>query len=108
MAKTPEGLILDRIVRGLNAMKAAGEPLWYLKIHGSAMQKAGVPDLCLIYHGRPVFLEVKALGGQATKLQMHRIGQIRAAGGVAEVVRSWDVVRDLLHLVKNNPTLSRG
>jgi hypothetical protein len=76
---------------------AHGHGWWTLKIHGGPFQTAGIPDLLCVKYGRAVFLEVKQPGKSATKLQDHRIGEIRSVGGaVAEVVKSLDEAREVL------------
>ena len=58
--------------------------------------KKGVPDICMVYLGKPIFLEVKRPGGKPTELQEYNIKKIREAGGVAEVVHSWEEVEKLI------------
>lgn len=59
-----------------------------VKLHGGAMQRAGLPDLLVVYAGRTLWLEVKQPGGRPTPLQAATIDAIRAAGGAAYVVTS--------------------
>jgi len=61
-----------------------------IKLHGGPYQQAGLPDLLVVIRGRAVFLEVKRPGGALTPLQEHTIARLRAAGALAEVVRSAD------------------
>jgi hypothetical protein len=93
---TPEQKVIRQIMASLNARRKAGHPLWYFKVHGGPMQKAGVPDLIVVYHGVPFFFEVKAEGGVASALQTETIRQIRRAGGRASVVYSVEDVTTLL------------
>jgi hypothetical protein len=70
---------------------------WQMKIAGGAFQRAGVPDLLLIKHGRAVFLEVKQPGKKPTPLQVAVMDEIRrVAGAVAEVVTSRDEAERVL------------
>lgn len=85
-----ETKLTKKITDRLAKLKAQGYRLWWLKVHGNAFQKAGVPDLCVVFEGRAIFLEVKTDGKDASKLQDHVIQRIRDAGGVACVVRSVD------------------
>jgi hypothetical protein len=64
------------------------------------MTMAGVPDIAACYRGRYLALETKVPGGKGpTATQLHRIQQIRQAGGIAEVVRSkQDLAKILLHI----------
>jgi very-short-patch-repair endonuclease len=64
--------------------------LWYLKIHGSIFQRAGIPDYIGCDDGRFFAIEVKKPGEQPRKLQIVILDRIRAAGGVAGVARSAD------------------
>lgn len=48
----------------------------------------GIPDILHLERGRPYFLEVKAEGGQLTRLQAATMDKLRAAGCVAVVVYS--------------------
>lgn len=61
--------------------------------------KAGVPDLCIIARGRPVFVELKAGKGresEAQKLMRHRL---TLAGAVVHLARSLDDVRNLIEML---------
>jgi hypothetical protein len=92
----PETRLTNRI-RG--ALKDHGG--WWVKIHGSAFQTAGVPDLVGCYRGRFVGLEVKLPDDRSklSKVQGVMLLRIRNAGGVAKVVRSTEaalqVVREI-------------
>ena len=68
-------------------LRASGA--WVFKVHGSALQQAGVPDLvgCLP-DGKMCGLEVKRPGKKLTAIQAHIIEQIKAAGGIAGRVES--------------------
>ena len=48
----------------------------------------GTPDLLVCYEGRFFGMEVKPPKRYPTKIQGHRMGQIKEAGGVGVVVRS--------------------
>ena len=93
---TPEARLTTAVVRRLKVMRAAGEPIWWLKLAGSPMQKRGVPDLLIIYKSRVVFVELKAPGGKLTPLQAQRIREIKAAGGEAVVCWTADEVVGML------------
>ena len=94
---TPEGKVLDRIVAKLRALQRAGAKLWYIKLHGGPMQRAGLPDLHVCYEGRPLYLEVKSPVGKTTPLQDHTLSAIGHAGGTVAVVRSVEDVMEVLH-----------
>jgi hypothetical protein len=76
--------------RGGWARKVAGGP------HG-----AGWPDLCCVYQGVPVMLEVKLPGkeGTLTKLQAQTLTDLEAVGAVAEMVTSVEQVDRLLDAI---------
>lgn len=88
----PETLLRSRIKAALERER----PGFWLVVHGSAMQQAGVPDLVGCYMGRFCGLEVKMPGKGTTTLQAHTLGMILAAGGIAGVVTS---VEEALRLV---------
>lgn len=74
-----------------------------LKIHGGPTMTAGTPDILACYKGRFVGLEVKMPSGRGpTAIQLHRIHQIRKAGGVASVVRSKEDVYELLKYIDSS------
>lgn len=93
---TPEQKLTADVQKRLKALKAEGLPIWWMKIHGSGMQKKGVPDLLIVVAGLAVFVELKAPGGAATKLQAMRMAEIRASGGIAEVCWSADEVAQIV------------
>lgn len=62
-----------------------------MKIHGSPLQIAGLPDLIGCYLGRFVAFEVKRASGiEATKLQQYMMKRIKAAGGMTALIHSVD------------------
>lgn len=62
---------------------------WYpIKIHGSAYQLSGLPDVLALKGGVAVWLEVKRHGESTTRIQEHRMRELEEAGCIAAVVRS--------------------
>ncbi len=61
---------------------------FWIKIHGSVFQMAGIPDLIGCYRGRFIGFEVKRPGLGATLIQQYVMGRITAAGGVTAVIHS--------------------
>lgn len=67
---------------------------WWKHCHGDVYTPGGLPDLFGVHRGIFFGFEVKTPGGgDATDLQEFNLEQIRAAGGVAAVVRSYDEAR---------------
>jgi hypothetical protein len=89
---TPEGKITKQINDYLKSLKKQGHAVWWVKLHGGPMQKAGVPDLLVLIYGRHFFFEIKKPGATATRLQQIQIDRINVAGGKALVVHSADEV----------------
>jgi len=85
-----EKAIVNAILRLLRSHAAFAE-----KIHGSAMQRAGLPDIMGCHRGQFFGLEVKRPGQDATDLQLEVLREISASGGISAVVRSVDEVREL-------------
>ena len=57
---------------------------FWFKVHGSAFQEAGLPDLLGCVTGLYIGIEVKAPGkiSEVTPIQQYRLSQITAAGGL--------------------------
>ena len=72
--------------------------LKFLEAHGFrtakiiVANKAGTLDIvaCEPPHGRYWEIEAKTLVGKASRLQEHRVKQIRLAGGVSFIFYGWD------------------
>lgn len=77
----PEARLQRRIVK---ALRAAGFVAWRLRPMGIA----GWPDVYAVRDGVPHHLEVKMPGGRPTKIQLHRMEELSAAGAVVAVVDS--------------------
>lgn len=65
-------------------LDAQPDVFWF-KVHGSAYQQAGLPDILLCVGGRFAGIELKAEGGEATPAQARILRRIAAAGGTAVV-----------------------
>jgi hypothetical protein len=87
-----EATVVARIVAWLRAQP----DVWVFKVHGGAMQTAGIPDLVGVKSGRFFALEVKRPGGKATPLQAAMMRKIAAAGGVVATVTSVEEAREAL------------
>ena len=92
-----ERAVTAAIIRSLKARKAAGERVNWLKLHGSACQRSGEPDLLIVHEGRPVLVEIKRpSGSHPTPLQVVRLKAWRSAGAICGVARSVEDVDWLL------------
>ena len=80
---TPEGRLTSAIIRRLKSMN-----LWWVKLHGGPMQRAGLPDILIVDHGMAKFMELKAPAGRVSPLQEATMGELRRAGAEAVVIRS--------------------
>lgn len=72
---------------------------WTTKIHGNQFQVAGLPDVLCIRAGRAVWLEAKRPGEEPTKIQLHRMRELAAAGCPVAVVTSATEARVFLENV---------
>lgn len=82
----------------LEAMRRAGEPIWYMKVHGSEYVRTGIPDWLICYGGLFLSTEQKLPKDRhkvsaSQRLEMERIER---AGGLVRVTRTLDEVEDLL------------
>lgn len=70
---------------------------WWMKVHGSPFQKAGVPDIIGCYKGRFTGIEVKMPGNKPTLIQEKMIELLKKAGanvGIAYSVEEALSIRD--------------
>ena len=93
---TPEGKLTKAVKDLLYNWKQAGVPLWYFKVWGNVMQRAGIPDIVACVCGRFVAIELKAGRNKPTKLQELTMKLIRQAGGIAAPCWSVEEVTALL------------
>ena len=70
---------------------------YVIKIHVSAYESQGEPDLVCCYLGQFVAFELKVKGNKPTKLQKFKIEKIIQAGGVAKTVYSIEEIQEVLH-----------
>lgn len=56
----------------------------------------------VVYHGRFAAIELKVLGNKPTKLQLHTLGKISAAGGITAVAYDLETVSQVVNLLKAN------
>ena len=91
-----ETRITADIIRHLRDLRRRGERVWWLKLHGHAMQRAGVPDLVVVWYDETYWFEVKVPGRAPSRLQQHTMAEIYFAGNEVHVVHSWDEAWKLL------------
>ena len=89
--KTKESILTEKIIKWLR-----DHGYYAVKLHGSAMQQAGLPDVLAMKGGRTYFFEVKTEEGKATRLQAATIERLREFGAMAWVVRSVADVEEYL------------
>ena len=68
-----------------------------IKIHVSAYQSQGEPDLVCCYKGRYVAFELKVDNNKPSKLQLEKIEDIKRAGGIALPVYSINEIKETLY-----------
>lgn len=86
---TPEKKVENSIKKYLDSLGA-----YYLKVHGSAYQPAGTPDILACINGHFVGIEVKrAVGGKVSALQKLKMKEINNAGGLAFAANDVEVVK---------------
>lgn len=83
MSTKPETLLRRKIQA---ALRKAGA--FATVIHGSVYQEAGLPDLCCVYRGRSLWLEVKLPGQTPSTAQIVMRARLELAGAVCEVATS--------------------
>lgn len=66
---------------------------WQVKPRGGPFGKIGCPDQLICWHGFFVAIEAKSAEGHATDAQIAQLKLITKAGGVAAVVKGYDVAR---------------
>jgi hypothetical protein len=79
------------------AVERYGKRIWIRVKHGTAFAVVGDPDIYGALDGWFFAFEVKNEDGHATKIQLFRIKEIRAAGGMAEVI---DTPQDALRFLR--------
>ena len=56
---------------------------YFIKVHGNAYMKSGIPDILACYRGRFLGIEVKDIGKKPSEQQVIHIDNINIAGGYA-------------------------
>lgn len=68
-----------------------------IKVHVSAFQSQGEPDLVCCYKGRFVAFELKVDKNKPSTLQLEKIEDIKRAGGIALPVYSINEIKETLY-----------
>ena len=87
MSASNERSLTAAVTRLLKERSKGGE-VFFLKLHGGPMQRAGMPDFLVIIRGCILFLELKANGRGVTPLQAITMRRLEHAGARCLVVRS--------------------
>lgn len=82
----PETRLVTKIMRELKAYCLVEKQGYFIKIHGSAYQVSGIPDIVGVYRGRFVAFEVKTDTGALSRRQVLIMLRIKKAGGIANVI----------------------
>ena len=81
-------------------LKARG--IWHYVTHRSLFppppENKGITDICGIYQGKPLYIEVKGPRGKTSQAQLNFLANAIDQGAVAFVADSLDVVIDQLEL----------
>lgn len=83
MSRKPETILRSKIKVALEA-----QGCFATVIHGSVYQEAGLPDLCCVYRGRSLWLEVKLPGKKPRPAQEVMRKRLELAGATCGVATS--------------------
>jgi hypothetical protein len=81
---------LTKVIRIL--LKTLG--IWHWKVHQGLGSTPGLPDICGIWQGKFLGIEVKTSKGKLSEHQVKQLRAIQQHGGIAIVARSVDDVID--------------
>jgi hypothetical protein len=91
---TPEGKVKIKLDAWLDKFMAGH---WKVKPRGGPYGKAGCPDYLICWQGIFIGIEVKSDEGEATALQIMNLKMIQKAGGVACLLKGFELQKlDLL------------
>ena len=90
MSNTPEGKVK---AKGKAWLKQNMPGHWFLAPMSGPWGKNGTPDWIICWLGVFIAIEVKADDGVVSDLQMTQLDLILKAGGVAAILRGYDVAR---------------
>ena len=89
-----EGKLRDQVTAYLKTRR----DIWFMKVVGNSIQKAGVADFLICYRGLFLAVELKRPDGkgEATTRQLLELKKVRNAGGIGVVIESLDELIQLL------------
>jgi hypothetical protein len=73
---------------------------YVVKVHVSAYQNQGTPDILVCYRGFFIGFELKVDGNTLSALQKLRIRQIQNAGGIAKGIYSLEEIEETLYEIQ--------
>lgn len=85
MTTKPETLLVKKLRKEL---ERRGWLVW--KIHGSAYQEPGIPDLLCFRDGKALAIEAKIVGNKPSAVQQRQIARLSSVGVPALVIYSLD------------------
>lgn len=59
---------------------------------------SGIPDMCIVFKGRTIWIELKTPTGVVSAIQDYHIKEINRHCGEAYVVRSLERLKEILHV----------
>lgn len=71
---------------------------YWIKIHVSAYQSKGEPDIVGVNKGKFYAFELKVKKNKASDLQKEKLRRINLAGGVAMEIRSIDELKEVFDI----------
>ena len=76
---------------------------WVLKTWSNGVQRSGVPDLLVCCNGYFLGVELKAVSGKPSELQLWNVDKIREAGGIGIVLYpdQYKAFQDLIFYIRN-------
>ena len=89
--------------RGVENLKKQGWDVTVL--HGTAFSGRGRADTVICAEGLFAWVEWKTADGQATPIQLHRLGEIRRAGGISFICDAPDLVVSAIRAGMNGEEL---
>jgi hypothetical protein len=88
-----ESQLITRIEK---AIKRACEGCYWIKMHGSAFTRAGMPDIFIYWRNKTLAMEVKLPGKSPTRIQRVMLNRLARNGVYTGVVHSVDEAMTLL------------